>query len=147
MNKPILVVNGPNLNMLGTREPRFYGTETLADVERACQRKANNLGLGIRFFQSNHEGALIDAIQAARETTAAIVINAGAYAHTSVGILDALNIFAGPVIEVHISNIHAREDFRHHSRISVRADGLIAGCGTQGYLLALIRLGQILQTG
>ena len=144
MDKSILVLNGPNLNLLGTREPEIYGAETLADVEGACRGVADSLGFAIEFLQSNHEGALIDAIQAARGTHAAIVINPAAYSHTSIGILDALNMYEGPVIEVHISNIHKREAFRHHSHVSARADGVIAGCGTQGYLLAILRLSQLL---
>ncbi|MEM7439363.1 MAG: type II 3-dehydroquinate dehydratase [Pseudomonadota bacterium] len=147
MDKSILVLNGPNLNMLGQREPDVYGHETLSDVETACTGVATNLGLEIGFFQSNHEGALIDTIQSARDTASAIVINPGAYSHTSVGILDALNLFDGPVMEVHISNIHAREAFRRHSYVSARADGVIAGCGTQGYLLAILRISQLLQNG
>lgn len=144
MTKTILVLNGPNLNLLGQRQPEVYGHETLADVEAACRGVAESLGLAVEFFQSNHEGALVDRIQAARGKAHGIVINPAAYSHTSVAILDALNAFEGPVIEVHISNIHRREPFRHHSHVSARADGVIAGCGTQGYLLAILRLGQIL---
>lgn len=140
----VLVLNGPNLNLLGQRQPEVYGHETLADVEAACRAAAAGLGLDLGFFQSNHEGALVDAIQAARATSQGIVINPGAYSHTSVAILDALNAFDGKVIEVHISNIHKREAFRHHSFVSARADGVIAGCGTQGYTLALQRLANIL---
>jgi len=135
--KPVLVLNGPNLNMLGKRQPEIYGRETLADVERGCRSEAVRLGLAIEFFQSNHEGALVDRIQAAREQNAAIVINAGAYTHTSVALLDALNAAELPVIEVHLSNIYKREAFRHHSYISPAAVGVIAGLGSQGYLLAL----------
>jgi 3-dehydroquinate dehydratase-2 len=140
----VLVLNGPNLNLLGQRQPEVYGRETLADVEAACRAAAAGLGLDVAFFQSNHEGALVDAIQAARATAQGIVINPGAYSHSSVAILDALNAFDGRVMEVHISNIHKREAFRHHSYVSARADGVIAGCGTQGYLLALQRLAAIL---
>jgi 3-dehydroquinate dehydratase-2 len=140
----VLVLNGPNLNLLGQRQPEVYGRETLADVETACRASADGLGLGVDFFQSNHEGALVDAIQAARSTSQGIVINPGAYSHTSVAILDALNAFDGRVIEVHISNIHKREAFRHHSYVSARADAVIAGCGTQGYLFALQRLSTLL---
>ncbi len=140
----VLVLNGPNLNLLGQRQPEVYGHETLADVEAACRTAAAGLGLEIGFFQSNHEGALVDAIQAARATSQGIVINPGAYSHTSVAILDALNAFDGRVMEVHISNIHKREAFRHHSYVSGRADGVIAGCGTQGYLMALQRLAALL---
>lgn len=130
----ILILNGPNLNLLGQREPHLYGSETLADVEASC--RALDLG-NLTFRQSNHEGQLIDWIQEARGTVDAIVINPGAYSHTSVAILDALNAFDGKVVEVHISNIHRREAFRHHSFVSARADAVIAGLGTEGYRAAL----------
>ncbi|SFI47681.1 type II 3-dehydroquinate dehydratase [Jannaschia pohangensis] len=130
----ILVLNGPNLNLLGKREPEIYGSETLADVEAAC--RALNLG-DLTFRQSNHEGQLVDWIQEARGTRDAIVINPGAYSHTSIAILDALNAFEGRVVEVHISNIHKREAFRHHSYVSARANAVIAGLGTEGYAAAL----------
>ena len=139
MTRMILILNGPNLNLLGTRQPEIYGRETLADVEAACARLASDLGVTTDFRQSNHEGQLVDWIQGARDDAAAIIINPAAYSHTSVAILDALKAFDGPVIEVHISNIHQREAFRHHSYVSQRADGVIAGCGTEGYLLALRR--------
>ncbi|MEM7642331.1 MAG: type II 3-dehydroquinate dehydratase [Pseudomonadota bacterium] len=130
----ILILNGPNLNLLGTREPEIYGAETLADVEASCR----SLDLGeLEFRQSNHEGELVDWIQAARGDADAIVINPGAYSHTSIAILDALNMFEGPVVEVHISNIHKREVFRHHSHVSARADAVIAGLGIEGYRAAL----------
>ncbi|QQS12855.1 MAG: type II 3-dehydroquinate dehydratase [Rhodospirillales bacterium] len=145
-SKPVLVVNGPNLNMLGKRQPDIYGRETLADVEAMCRAEAARLGLGVEFFQSNHEGAIVDRIQQARDGNAAIVINAGAYTHTSVAILDALSVAELPVIEVHISNIHRREAFRHHSYVSQAAVGMIAGLGTQGYVLALQALARILST-
>ena len=143
--KPVLVLNGPNLNMLGKRQPDIYGRETLADVEKACRSEAARLGLTIEFAQSNHEGALVDLIQAAREKNSAIVINAGAYTHTSVALLDALNAAELPAVEVHISNIYKRESFRHHSYISPAAVGVIAGLGTQGYLLALQALARLLK--
>ncbi|CTQ31754.1 type II 3-dehydroquinate dehydratase [Jannaschia rubra] len=130
----ILILNGPNLNLLGQREPHLYGSETLADVEASC--RALDLG-NLTFRQSNHEGQLIDWIQEARGTVDAIVINPGAYSHTSVAILDALNAFEGKVVEVHISNIHRREAFRHHSFVSARAEAVIAGLGTEGYRAAL----------
>ncbi len=142
--KPVLVLNGPNLNMLGKRQPEIYGRETLADVEKSCRREAERLGLAIEFAQSNHEGALVDLIQAAREKNSGIVINAGAYTHTSVALLDALNAAELPVVEVHISNIYRRETFRHRSYISPAAVGVIAGLGVQGYLLALQALARIL---
>ncbi len=144
MSKPIYILNGPNLNLLGQRQPEIYGRETLADVAQACADLAEELRLPIKALQSNHEGVLVDWIQEARQQGAAIIINPGAYSHTSVAILDALNAFDGPVIEVHISNIHKREAFRHHSYISLRADGVIAGCGTEGYLLALRRVASLL---
>ena len=143
MPRQILVLNGPNLNLLGQRQPEVYGHETLADVERACTALADELGVAVEFRQSNHEGQLIDWIHAARGTAAGIVINPAAYTHTSVALLDALTAFDGPVIEVHISNVHKREDFRHHSFVSLRADGVIAGCGTEGYLLALRRVASL----
>lgn len=145
--KPIYILNGPNLNLLGQRQPEIYGHETLDDVAVACAALAEELGLTIRFHQSNHEGQLVDWVQEARVQGAGIVINPGAYSHTSIAILDALNTFDGPVIEVHISNIHKREAFRHHSFVSQRADGVIAGCGTQGYGLALRRQAQLLAKG
>jgi 3-dehydroquinate dehydratase-2 len=140
----VLILNGPNLNLLGQRQPEVYGRETLADVEAKCRETGAALGLAVDCAQSNHEGALVDLIQGARGKAAAIVINPGAYSHTSVAILDALNAFEGVVIEVHISNIHKREAFRHHSFVSHRADGVIAGCGTDGYLLALRRIAGVL---
>ena len=145
--KPVYILNGPNLNLLGQRQPEIYGRETLDDVAALCAGTAEDLGLTIRFHQSNHEGALVDWIQEARGQGAGILINPGAYSHTSIAILDALNAFDAPVIEVHISNIHKRETFRHHSYISLRADGVIAGCGTQGYNLGLRRLAQLLAKG
>ena len=144
MSKTVFIINGPNLNMLGTRQPEIYGHDTLADVEAACEALARELGLRCETFQSNHEGALVECIQDARARADAIVINAAAYTHTSIAILDALNVFEGPVIEVHVSNVHAREAFRHHSYISRRADGVIAGCGVQGYDLALRRVATLL---
>jgi 3-dehydroquinate dehydratase-2 len=134
---PVLVLNGPNLNMLGKRQPEIYGRETLADIEVACRSEAKGLDLTLDFFQSNHEGALVDRIQQAREANSGIIINAGAYTHTSVALLDALNAAEKPVIEVHLSNIYKREEFRHHSFISPVAVGVICGFGSQGYLLAL----------
>lgn len=144
MAPQVLILNGPNLNLLGQRQPEIYGAETLADVESACATLAASLGLGTEFRQSNHEGELVTWIQDARATAAAIVINPGAYSHTSVAILDALNAYDGLVFEVHISNIHQREAFRHHSYVSRRAEGVIAGFGTEGYLLALRRAASLL---
>ena len=142
--KPVYLLNGPNLNLLGHRQPESYGRETLADVGLATADLAEDLGLTLRFLQSNHEGQLVDWIQEARLQGSGIIINPGAYSHTSVAILDALNAFEGPVLEVHISNIHQRETFRHHSFVSGRAEGVIAGFGTQGYLLALRRMATLL---
>ena len=147
MSKPVYILNGPNLNLLGQRQPEIYGHETLADVVQACADLAGALHLTVKALQSNHEGQLVDWIQEARLHASAIVINPGAYSHTSVAILDALNAFDGPVIEVHISNIHKRESFRHHSYVSSRADGVIAGCGTEGYLLALRRVASLIAKG
>lgn len=138
--KPVYILNGPNLNLLGQRQPEVYGRETLADIEARCAAVAGELGLDIRFFQSNHEGVLIDLIHEARLQASGIVINPAAFTHTSVAILDALNAFDAPVLEVHISNVHKREAFRHHSFVSTRADGVIAGFGTEGYVLALRRM-------
>ena len=144
MPKTVFILNGPNLNLLGKRQPEIYGRATLADVEADCGAVAAGFGLAIRQMQSNHEGKIVDWIHEAREGAAAIVINPGAYSHTSVAILDALNTFEGPVIEVHISNIHKREAFRHHSYVSLRADGVIAGCGVEGYALAVRRIASLL---
>ncbi|MFT6451333.1 MAG: 3-dehydroquinate dehydratase-2 [Halocynthiibacter sp.] len=144
MTQQITILNGPNLNLLGLRQPEIYGHETLADVATACAELAEKLGLHTDFLQSNHEGELVEMIHAARESASGIIINPAAYSHTSVAILDALNTFEGPVIEVHISNIHKRESFRHHSYVSARADGVIAGLGTEGYQLALRRMASLL---
>ncbi|MEO1398046.1 MAG: type II 3-dehydroquinate dehydratase [Pseudomonadota bacterium] len=137
--KPIVyVLNGPNLNLLGTREPGIYGAETLADVERDCAKLADELGMTARCHQSNHEGALVDLIhQAGAEGSVGIIINAGAYTHTSIALRDAISGVQVPAIEVHISNIHAREEFRHHSMIAPVCQGQICGLGTTGYKLAL----------
>jgi 3-dehydroquinate dehydratase-2 len=133
----VLVLNGPNLNMLGTREPEIYGTQTLADIEEMATERAKILGLTVDFRQSNLEGELVTWIQDARVSSQAIIINAGAFTHTSVAILDALQAFKGPIVEVHLSNIFKREAFRHHSYISGVALGVICGFGAHGYLLAL----------
>jgi 3-dehydroquinate dehydratase-2 len=144
MSHRVVMLNGPNLNLLGKRQPHIYGHETLADVERDCRALATELGLDLEFHQSNREYEIIDWIHEARETAQAIVINPAAFTHTSVAILDALNTFDGLVFEVHISNVHKREEFRHHSFVSGRADGVIAGFGTQGYQLALRRAAKLL---
>ena len=140
MSRLAFVLNGPNLNLLGQRQPHIYGRETLADVERDCRATAAELKLDIRFHQSNREYELIDWIHEARGTACGIVINPAAFTHTSVALFDALSTFEGPVMEVHISNIHKREEWRHRSYVSLRADGIIAGLGTQGYTLALRRI-------
>ncbi len=137
MSKTVFILNGPNLNLLGQREPEVYGHKTLSDIENACTKLGQQLGLGIKLFQSNHEGEIVEHIHLARDQSAGIIINPAAFTHTSIAILDALNTFDAPVIEVHISNIHKREAFRHHSYISGRADAVILGCGTDGYALAL----------
>jgi len=140
----VFVLNGPNLNRLGLREPAIYGRATLADVEKLCRERAQGLGLAIDFRQTNHEGELVGWIQEARKAAAGIVLNAGAYTHTSVAIFDALLTAEKPVIEVHISNVFRREAFRHHSYISPAATGVIVGLGPLGYALALEALaGQI----
>lgn len=144
MTRPIFILNGPNLNLLGKRQPEIYGRETLADVEADCRRRAEALGLAIRFHQSNAEYEIIDWIHEAREAGSGIVINPAAFTHTSIAILDALNAFDGPVLEVHISNVHKREAFRHHSYVSLRADGVIAGFGVEGYALAVQRMATLL---
>jgi 3-dehydroquinate dehydratase-2 len=140
----ILVLNGPNLNLLGVREPQTYGRETLADIEEACLERAAMLGISVDFRQSNLEGQLVDWIQQARETADGIVINAGAYSHTSIAILDALRAADLPVIEVHLSNIFRREAYRHHSYVSEAAHGVICGLGGHGYELALEAMARLL---
>lgn len=137
MAAKIFILNGPNLNLLGVRQPEIYGSETLADIEALCADRAAALGLQIDFRQSNIEGELVGWIQEARDRAAGIIINAAAYTHTSIAILDALKAVDVPVIEVHLSNVFAREDFRHHSYVSLAATGVICGLGSAGYLLAL----------
>jgi len=146
MSSKVLILNGPNLTMLGTREPEIYGAETLADIEQACQKTAKSLDLDVDFRQSNTEGELVDWIQqAGTEGFAGIIINAGAYTHTSVALLDALLACDLPVIEVHLSNIFQREEFRHHSFISKAAQGVICGFGGNGYKLSLEGMAGLLQ--
>ena len=144
MSRLVYVLNGPNLNLLGKRQPHIYGHETLADVEKDCRAAGAELKLDIRFHQSNREYEIIDWIHEARETAGGIVINPAAFTHTSIAILDALNTCEFPIIEVHISNVHKREAFRHHSYVSGDASGVIAGFGTQGYGLALRRLARLI---
>jgi 3-dehydroquinate dehydratase-2 len=141
----ILILNGPNLNLLGVREPATYGSDTLADIEEACVERGEELGVIVECRQSNHEGQLVDWIQAARETADGIIINAGAYSHTSIAILDALNAAELPVIEVHLSNIFRRDSFRHHSYVSLAAQGVICGLGAQGYELAIDAMARLLR--
>jgi 3-dehydroquinate dehydratase, type II len=144
-NPIILIVNGPNLNMLGKRQPEVYGTATLADIEQACHAHAGTLGLDVEFRQSNHEGDLVDWIQGARGRAAGIIINAGGLTHSSVAILDALLSAEVTAIEVHLSNIHQREEFRHHSFVSKAAKGMICGFGSHGYILALDALARLIR--
>jgi len=143
----ILILNGPNLNLLGTRQPEIYGTATLDDIEAACRARAAALGLAIEFRQSNGEGELIDWIQGACGTAAGIVINPGAYSHTSIALLDALLACEVPVVEVHLSNLHKREAFRRTSFISQAANGVICGFGAKGYLMALEGLAELATQG
>ena len=143
----VYVIHGPNMNMLGIREPDIYGRQTYDDLVEYIRARCEENGIEPEFFQSNHEGTLVDIIQQAYyEKADAIIINPAAYTHTSVAILDALNAFEGPVFEVHISNVHKRESFRHHSYVSLRADGVMAGFGTEGYLLALRRAVSVLRS-
>jgi len=147
MPKPIFVLNGPNLNLLGVREPAIYGAESLADVGRRTQARAQALGLAVDFRQSNHEGELVDWIQEARESASGVILNAGALTHTSVAILDALNAAEKPVIEVHLSNVFRREEFRHRSYVSAAAQGVICGFGAKSYELAIEAMANILAGG
>ena len=142
--RKILVLNGPNLNMLGTREPAIYGTQTLADIQTTCEAHATALGLALDFRQSNSEGELVGWIQAARGTAEGIVINPAAYTHTSLAMMDALLLTELPVVEIHLSNIFKRESFRQHSYVSPVARGMICGFGAHGYLLALEAMANIL---
>lgn len=135
--KAIYILNGPNLNMLGKRDPDLYGSDTLKDVEEMCRARASELGYAVDFRQSNHEGTLIDWVQEARDKAAAIIINPGGYSHTSIALMDALEIAGVPVVEVHLSNIHAREPFRHHSYVSQVADQVIMGEKSKGYVMAI----------
>ena len=141
----VWVLNGPNLNLLGSRDPAVYGRQTLADIETLCANRAREQGLALRFEQHNGEGELVTLVQQARGSADALLVNFGAYSHTSIAIRDALEVFEGPIIEVHLSNLYAREPFRHHSYISALASGVIAGLGAQGYLLALDALASMLQ--
>lgn len=144
MTRSVLVLNGPNLNLLGRRDPAVYGTQTLADIESLCLREGAALGLDVECCQSNHEGELIDAIHGAFAAGQSLVGNFGAYTHTSVAIMDALAVLTTPVVEVHLSNLHAREELRHRSYISPVADAVIMGAGAHGYALALRHVAHLL---
>jgi 3-dehydroquinate dehydratase-2 len=144
MTSTVLILNGPNLNLLGKRQPHIYGHETLADIEAQCRALGDELGLTIEFKQSNAEHQLIDWIHEARESAAGIIINPAAFTHSSIAILDALSACEFPILEVHISNVHKREAFRHHSYVSLIATGVIAGFGVQGYTLALRHMAHLL---
>lgn len=135
--KPIFVLNGPNLNLLGAREPEIYGVATLADVESACRARAEGLGFELTFHQTNHEGALVDFVQQAGREACALVINPAAYGHSSIALLDALQSLAIPIVECHLSNLARRESFRHHSYVTAAAAGFIAGFGLDSYVLAV----------
>jgi len=141
----VFILNGPNLNLLGVRDPSIYGRDTLGDIEERCTARAAALSLEIDFRQTNHEGQLVDWIQEARESADGIVLNAGALTHTSVALLDALSAAGLPVIEVHLSNIFRRESFRHHSYVSLAANGVICGLGAQGYELALDAIASLIE--
>ena len=144
MARMIFMLNGPNLNLLGKRQPELYGHDTLHDIARDCDLTADQLGLTLTHLQSNHEGQLIDWIHQAREDAEGIIMTPGAFSHNSIAILDALNMFEGPILEVHISNIHRRESFRHHSYVSLRAEGVIAGFGSHGYQIAVQHMAKLL---
>lgn len=135
--KPILILNGPNLNMLGSREPEIYGSTTLDDIRKQCEDRASALSIAVEFKQSNHEGELVDWIQSVREFYSGLIINAGAFTHTSVALHDALLALEQPIIELHLTNVFQREEFRHHSYISKPAKGIICGFGAMGYTMAL----------
>jgi 3-dehydroquinate dehydratase-2 len=145
MTKPVFILNGANLNLLGRREPHIYGSATLADIEAMCQKRAGELGLALEFRQSNSEGVLVDWIHEALDAASGIVINPAGHSFTSVPILDALKVFRWPIVEVHISNIHRREPLYHRSYVSYAATGVIAGFGAHGYVLALDALSEMLR--
>jgi 3-dehydroquinate dehydratase-2 len=145
-NLPVYVLNGPNLNLLGVREPEVYGRLTLGEIEKMVTARARSHGLKISFRQTNHEGELVDWIQEARTKSRAVILNAGAYTHTSIAIHDALKALDRPLIEVHLSNPHARERFRHRSYVSLVANGVILGLGAQGYLAAIDAVANIIES-
>ncbi len=144
MTKKVYIINGPNLNLLGARQPEIYGNTTLKDIEETCISISKTLNIDLEFLQSNHEGEIIEIIQGARGKAGGIIINPGAFSHTSVAILDALNVYEGLVLEVHISNIHKREEFRQKSFVSLTAHGVICGFGVSGYEIALRHMAMIL---
>jgi len=139
----LMLLNGPNLNLLGVREPHIYGTTTLAAIERSCRACAESLGATLAFHQSNHEGELVDLIQSARQSADALIINPAAYSFTSIAIYDALKTFEGPIIELHISNIHARDELHRHSKLSSAAKAVICGLGPYGYIVAMQAAAQL----
>lgn len=145
MHDPILILNGPNLNLLGQREPDIYGQTTLAEIEAACQKEADALGLSVEMRQTNHEGEMLEWIHQARGGASGLIINAGAWTHSSVALHDALMAFEPPIIELHISNVFTRERFRHHSYLSAAATAVMCGFGAQGYMLALRGMKQLLE--
>ena len=145
--KRLMILNGPNLNLLGVREPHIYGTTTLKQIEENCEQHAEKLGLTIAFHQSNHEGELVDWIQSARQEADAIIINPAGYSFTSIAIFDAIKAFEGPVLEVHISNIHARDELHRHSKISLAATAVICGLGPYGYIAAILAIAQMEKKG
>jgi 3-dehydroquinate dehydratase II len=145
--KRVMILNGPNLNLLGVREPHIYGTTTLGQIKEACEQEAKKLSLTIAFHQSNHEGELVDLIQEARQNADGIIINPAAYSFTSIAMVDAIKAFEGPVMEVHISNIHARDEHHRHSKISHAATGVICGLGPHGYIAALRALAEMPKKG
>jgi 3-dehydroquinate dehydratase-2 len=147
MAKPIYILNGPNLNLLGKREPEIYGSETLQDLRTRCESRAKSHGLTVEFRQSNHEGELIDWVQEAREGASGLIVNAGALSHSSIGLLDALLATPIPCVEVHLSNIFAREPFRHHSHLSRGVKGVICGLGALGYELAVEAIAATVEAG
>ena len=147
MTLPVYVLNGPNLNLIGSREPEVYGRQTLSDIEKAVTQRAKKLGMEVVFRQSNHEGELVDWVQEARTKSSGVIINAGAYSHTSIALLDAFRALDKPVVEVHLSNLHQRERFRHHSYLSAVAKGVIMGFGSMGYVMALDAMATLIGTG
>lgn len=147
MTLPVYVLNGPNLNLIGSREPEVYGRQTLSDIEKTVITRAKKLGLEVVFKQSNHEGELVDWIQEAKTKGSGVIINAGAYSHTSIALLDALRALEKPIIEVHLSNLHQRERYRHHSYVSSAARGVIMGFGAMGYVMALDAMATFVGTG